>query len=264
LKLAVIPPKGLEERMAYGDMVMALAPQCNYDAYYKQVRKLCKEGKYVILDNGANEGAAVTYEKINDLALDLGVREVVLSDVLGDGEQTIQETTKHLSHLSKTLFGTHVSLMAVVQGNSKHSQVFGELKTCVAAFSQMTRIRTLGIPRHLITPARKTVRIDLAHWVEDAYPNRFKIHFLGTSPVWTTEAYMAAKYTNARSIDTSMPYNYAQQRIPLSSEAVNVPLDAWRLPHYFTQTHILTPMMLHNERVLRDWCNGIKASASRV
>jgi hypothetical protein len=98
--------------------------------------------------------------------------------------------------------------MAVVQGTELRM-----LKYCVHKFAE-SRVDVLGIPRHTLTTTNnKSIRIEVANWVEQTYPGRFEIHLLGTNPEWLGEVAAVRKYADhVRSVDSSLPFNYAIAR----------------------------------------------------
>lgn len=249
MKAAFIPPRGLEKHMCHSSMVMALAHLTDGLSFYDAtVRELAEIGTHVILDNGANEGVSIRDERLAHLAKEIGARELVLPDVLGDSEKTLDAVARYLRYQ-----GTNeMQYMGVVQGTSAP-----ELYKVIDMYATMPLIKTVGLPRLLLgTQLGNPVRIDLANWIRNHYEKRFEIHFLGASSLWLKEPYYAAKYaSHVRSIDTSLPYNYGLKGVRIDTTADKID----RSDDYFTTTHkahALTTVKF-NEEVYKEWCRGI-------
>lgn len=203
MKVALIPARGLENYALLSRFHLALAiPELMarrpYSGMYKRAIRL---GDYVVLDNGAAEDRTADEFTLCQAAEDLACQELVLPDVMCRMQQTINAVTRFLtSHPNGML------KMAVVQGT-----LMNDLRSCISRYTEMPGIDVVGLPRHLVTTTeRASTRIDLANWIEKTYPGRFQIHLLGTNPAWLKEVAAAAKYAaHIRSVDTSLPFNYA-------------------------------------------------------
>lgn len=251
IKVCFIPPKGLESHMRHGSMVMSLAQlsyahdDSSFD-YVRTVQDLRTKKKFVIMDNGANEGQQLTNEDLEQRAAYLFADELVLPDVLRESEATYAASMKFLHNRTKQL----PSYMGVVQG-----RIMSELQALIELYADEPLVTTLGLPRLLVAKAQ-SIRIDLANWIEQVFPNRFAIHLLGASSKWIREPYYAAKYaSHIRSIDTSLPYNYGFEGICIDSTTEQID----RHENYFTRHHSMTTLtaVAHNEEVYKEWCNGI-------
>lgn len=205
MRVALIPPRGLENYALRSRFHLALAiptllTRQTYGGMYKRAAKL---GDYVVMDNGANEGQRATGQLLCDLATNFGCQEVVLPDVLYDKYGTIMGAKVYLMG---GYGGLGLRKMAVLQGKDPT-----DLKSCAIRFADIPQITVVGIPRHsIVTMNRPAVRIEIANWIEDRFPKRFKIHLLGTNSAYLGEVSAAQKYApHIRSVDTSMPFNYA-------------------------------------------------------
>jgi hypothetical protein len=223
MRVGLIPPRGLENFALASRFHMALAipsliQRRAYGGMYKRVVSM---GDYVILDNGAAEGELAPNYALWEMAEALQPSELVVPDAMGECDDTLAAARQFFKgeYVFKTEKYPDMKYMAVVQGRTK-----ADLHRCVDAFVQLP-VNTIGIPRHLLastvvrgTDPKATVRIDLANWIDAHYPGRFEIHLLGTSIEWIGEVRAAAKYaSHIRSVDTSLPFNYALQGIPLTS-----------------------------------------------
>jgi len=249
MQVAFIPPKGLVHYAERGDIVMCLAQLLNNEndtQYTEAMTRLSKE-KFLLLDNGANEGRALSNQALAEAARCVQADEVVLPDVLGNSKGTYAAATDFLKYSEKY----SVSYMGVVQGTT-----FEELHNLVDMYTMHSGITTLGLPRLLLDKfSQDSIRIDLAQGIEELYPKRFKIHFLGASSRWIKEPYFTAKYAPfVRSIDTSAPFNYGLEGVCI--DRPSRPID--RPEDYFTKRYALTgrTTIMHNIKVYKEWCNG--------
>lgn len=209
--VALIPPRGFENFALESNFHLALAlpdlmARKTYGGMYARVSRL---GDMVVMDNGAAEGSLVSDFDLLAATSKVAAHEVVAPDVLCNAEATVKRTRDFLATSSSQL---PTNVMAVAQGST-----IAEFRNCVDRFADMGQITTIGIPRHMITTLDKTpARIDFATWITSKHAERFQMHFLGTNPSWIKEVKAAAKYTAVRSVDTSLPFNYALADVLLS------------------------------------------------
>lgn len=249
MQVCFITPKGLEQRMSRGSRIMGLAHLVpNDEAYASYIRK---HGRVlpVTLDNGACEGYPVEREQLGSIANYVHANEIVLPDEMGNGEVTL----KLVSHYLSAHHQNDVGYMAVVHGSNMR-----QMQDMIKRYVELEPITCLGIPRISLKQGCRAIRIDLAHWINEAFGRRFYIHMLGASSVWPTEAKMIAKYAPfVRSFDTSMPYSYAMDGVRLDIKQ----LPAFkRVPDYFDRNWDRAPSFVqklieYNEEVLLAWCN---------
>lgn len=232
---------------------MCLAQLLNEISYTNTMYELSVK-KYTLLDNGANEGINFSDEKLAQTSKYVEANEIVLPDVLGYPIDTYYASVKYLNHYA--VAGT--MYMGVVQGKKEDA-----LKDLVDKYSTIPEVTTLGLPRLLLGEVGQPIRIDTATWIEDNYPDRFQIHFLGASSIWPKEPYYAAKYTpHVRSIDTSLPFNYGLAGVVLGDEARRVD----RPKDYFTRWYEPTALTtIHtNLAIYKEWCNGKTTPSGQV
>lgn len=247
IKLCLIPPRGLEQHMLNGDMIMSLAQLVAEPGEYSSTLLKMNKSKFVIMDNGANEGEELSYLDLEYRANYLNIDELVLPDVLGNSTATLAASADFLRQRTVPL----KHYMGVVQGED-----LPQLHHLVDAYSKMRGITTLGLPRLLLKQIGVSCRIDLANWIDANYSGRFALHLLGASSLWAKEVYYALKYAPfIRSIDTSLPYNYGLkgERIDRSKRKIDRPID------YLTADHSKNQLttVLFNEDIYRSWCRGI-------
>lgn len=224
--VALIPPRGLHGFAAYSDMHMTLATRaCFTNDDYVEFYKNNKQFK--ILDNGANEGAVAPADVMFEYADMVGAHEIVLPDVMGNRDRTVNAVDRFLdAHSMKVLTR---QCMAVVQASTMRMAM-----NTVKYWSQDPHITTIGIPRiYADQIGLINARIDLAREINRLLGDRFYIHFLGAVVAWPLEVKAIAKYAPfVRSIDTSMPFNFTIAGRRLETEQrVKVP----RPVDYFTR-----------------------------
>lgn len=214
MKLALIPPRGWERWAMHSHFHLALA-QVSNNKFYDQVYKEASErDDYIVVDNGAAEGTPVGDYKLFSMASRWRANEVVLPDEIRNGEETVRRVMQFERNIDDSAYVfDQFDYMAVAQGVTTD-----EVKKCIQSLAHLSYVRTIGIPRHLITTMqRRFVRLDLATWIEREFPKRFQIHFLGTNPSVPSEILRAVKETPfVRSVDTSMPFNYAIAGVALT------------------------------------------------
>lgn len=242
-------------------MIMCLAQLLSEEwiesSYIDTISRLTKN-KFTILDNGANEGKALTHEALAEASKLISANEVVLPDVLGNALETYDASIAYLKHYRMP----EQQYMGVVQGDTKE-----ELKSLIGMYAVAGDVTTLGIPRLLMNRIHKSVRLDIAIWIEAEFPKRFQVHFLGASGLWPKEPYYAARYElRVRSIDTSLPFNYGLQGVQLQDSAGATTRQIDRQDNYFTRWHEITSLttVIHNMNVYKEWCNGTSAPSGKL
>lgn len=252
MQVALIPPTGLETWALRSGFHLTLPHMFSNLDYRATYIRAAQRGDYIVLDNGEAEGVRVTGLNLRKMALEVEANEVVAPDIIGDKAKTcaaVHQFFRHAEGETSKEVDAVVRYMAVVQG-----QNMAELKACVEYYAGIPKIRVLGIPRHLlVTIEQSSVRIDLANWIRDFHFGRFEIHLLGTSPSWIQEVRYASKYApHIRSVDTSMPFNYAIAGIPIQHDTrKTIP----RPLTYFTKDHstLDTSLIKYNVDRLLEW-----------
>jgi len=227
MEAALIPAKGLEIYALRSTFHLALAipTALKNPLYVGAYRRAASRGDYIVLDNGAAEGQTAPDKQLLEAARMLRAQEIVAPDVIKDSFATIARTKTFCSKFGEDLVGLKV--MAVAQGNK-----LANFRTCIDNLARLSKVGVIGIPRHIIdTLDSKAARIDLANWIQEAYPLRFGIHLLGTNPRWLHEIKSAATYApHIRSVDSSLPFTYTIQNTRLSTTTKTFT----RHPRFFT------------------------------
>jgi hypothetical protein len=166
---------------------------------------------------------------------------------MGNSDETLKKVTKVVTTHT---YGNR-RWMAVVQG-----QDVLDLQRCIDTYAAFPLIKTIGLPRLLLDQFTHDIRLNLAKWAVEQFPNRFDVHLLGTNPKWIREAMFVAKYAPfVRSVDTSMPYNYAIQNLKLDVAAKDRTIVARHASYFARNWRPCVDMGLvrHNEHVMKAW-----------
>lgn len=253
MKLALIPPRGLENYIHLSSIQLALA-HIEHVEYLREYAIADRRRDFIILDNGIAEGVKdLTAKRLCVLASRFGADELVAPDVMNNGTKTLHAVEKFLDEVEQ-LPKTYKSLRIMAVAHSTSGDLEGA-KGLVNYYADKPEIHTLGIPRCLMSEEHRAVRIDLANWVYESLPGRFEIHLLGTNPLWPREVASAATYApHIRSVDTSMPFNYTIARERLD---VKKPATVKRPPNYFDVPRDIDPDLLRrNITAMFGWVNA--------
>lgn len=178
---------------------------------------------YKILDNGAAESELCSFEELISLAHDLEVDEVVIPDVLGDHNRTV-ELLHDFKPYAKA--NSKFKYMGVVQGRSH-----GEVAQCIMQYAHNDFVSVVALPRVLcrMPDFTKFVRFTLTEFIQDLPEcDRLELHILGSS-MWTKEVLLLADKDRIRSMDTCMPIVLGAQGAHLEKN----PMYTGRYAHYF-------------------------------
>jgi len=254
MKLALIPPKGLYNYCDSGYMGMALAHlvlgshYAPENGYIESFEPMHEKKRHIILDNGAAEGNMCTPDELFRAAELVHATEIVLPDELGDPAKTLVMAEEFFDKWKTEGYQYMVVL---------HAKSFVSGMAMVDLYADLPGVTTIGLPRSLLN-IDKSLRINLARTIVDKYKERFKVHLLGTNVTWAKEIYFAAKYTpEIRSVDTSMPFNYAIAARHLSNDSNEQIL---RPAKYFDLDYKLLEAKDHlryNIHRVKRWANGL-------
>lgn len=209
MKFAALAPISLLETTRGFDYHLAL-PLFHDNVYSQHFQEMSSRGDYIILDNGVAEGMHVDWAVLHGFADEIGAKEIVFPDVMGNREETEKKIVEAIKH--PCFHPDKFRYMAVAQGSS-----MDDFKDCVNNYVAFApEIRVIGIPRHMLETCKNSqARVGLAEWIVSEFDDAFKIHFLGMDAKCPEEARFIGQafssYTHPmiRGIDTSLPYNYA-------------------------------------------------------
>jgi hypothetical protein len=250
VRAALIPPKGYYKTATTSNYHLVLA-QINDPEYFRTYAYL-DDSHYVILDNGAAEGGSVSDKNLLSVAVAIGVDEVVVPDVIGDMQATIDRVDNFFKENEQFLGGA--KFMAVAQG-----QAPSEIYRCLDHYWNNYPGIVVGLPRHLLTTFNlDRARIGILNHIERETEGQAQVHLLGTNPKWPSEIkHIANIYPWVRGVDSSMPYNWTMARNELGDEGTVA-----RPENYFTEERDLDSALLeHNVNTYMRWASGTEGTS---
>lgn len=209
MKLALIPPFCRLHDTARTDYQLMLPHLISNVSYADTYGRLCRtNGQYVILDNGAAEGEAPSWNHLVGIAQEFGVDEFVVPDILGNQVQTQESALEFRKEFP--FFTNDKKMMYVVQGKT-YEEFLASAQWVLEPDQEW--IDVIGIPRHMIsTVGDPLARIRLLSDIE-AIGDFVPVHMLGAAPTYPREAEAIGDVAKGskilRGMDTSLPYNFA-------------------------------------------------------
>lgn len=253
MKAALIPPKGCYHTALESDYHLVLA-QLRYDKEYLNTYRQEPVG-YIIVDNGAAEGATVCDEELMEAASLFRADEIVVPDVMQNAEATLQRAEEFM-----TKFGdAEYRFMLVAQGRTRQ-----EIEKCIKVYRRNWADAVIGLPRHLLeTLNNLSARVSLLRHIEERY-GQIEVHLLGTNPIHPVEVRrLAAQHPWVRGIDSSMPYNHtiAEDLLELT-DIVPSPYNLIRRPEgYFSKEwHLGGRLLASNIETYMRWASGTEGT----
>lgn len=211
MKCAIIPTHELVVLASLSDYHLVLPNEVEASTGYFTFYKQLPTGSHIILDNGVAEGLKPNIDLMYTVAEDLQVDEIVVPDVMGSADATIEA----IRDFQSTAWShPNYTYMGVAQGCSMKDVIH-----CIAFIANLAPwIKVLALPRILVKEIHQDVRINLARWVNKTFPGRFEaIHCLGASD-YVLEPIALAHDGLVRGIDTSYPIVAALHDIDIDQE----------------------------------------------
>ena len=260
MKLALIPPFRHINAIRHTSYQMALPVHWSHEGSIKAFKAAHKRGDYIIMDNGVAEAEIDpvenrmrSFQEVQDLAYEISAHEIVLPDVMGNKDFTIQKVLEALAFVDTQTF----NFMGVLQG-----QTIDEIKEMVHFYrNEVPFVTCLGIPRHLPTTlSMESTRVEIAYFIrqtEEPGAEQIDIHLLGTNPKVADELSGYGRHfrqLGVRGVDTSMPFHAALQGITLGNDVTEVK----REPNYFGAKIPSTKseQVWHNIVAMKEWVRG--------
>lgn len=195
MKVAHIVPTSCLDMTVMNDYHLVLPHLLVNDMTYGEFYTTTATG-HKILDNGVAEGVDFNWGGLVDMAHYIGAQEIVIPDVMGDCDRTIELARKFEKTARRN---SKFDYMGVVQGKS-----YSEIVKCLHYFVTQDWITVLAVPRVLANTIHKDIRANFVNAFEAEIEGNFKaVHFLGASN--NIKEVILLSDTMARGIDTSMP-----------------------------------------------------------
>lgn len=241
MRVAIIPPNGLERLALASDYHLVLPVELTRAAYFKVYHEAKTYGHYIILDNGAAEGRLTTLSHELQLADALGgVNEIVLPDVLGNMQETLSYARGCRSTVEKV--EQDYKFTAVIQGRDA-----AECTRCFQAYYDMPWVDKIALPRHLSNNIRPAFRVDFIESNAADINERFgQVHCLGSANYWK-EICLLSEHPLVQGLDTSLPIGAGLSGIDIAHYKAQ---EEYRRPDdYFTTDQ--RPLWHNNEQRCR-------------
>jgi len=255
---AIAPRNGLSVIKDYTHFLV-VAQWLRDQKYRVFFKSKAADGAQIILDNGAYEyGEAMQDDEFLLFAAQLKPTIVVAPDVFRDYAKTIQRVEGFFKLVNDRCLESQFEIMGVPQGKT--------VKEWVRCFERLSEIcDVIGLPVAQFGDRSGVVRNFLARNVDDRTTPR--IHLLG---LWSPhELGMYKGVTRVQSIDTSLPFKYAERGWMLEKPSgwigVEIQSDApcdWKMDWEAkwaeggSLTHSLK-VARHNFNVLRERCESV-------
>lgn len=196
-----------------------------YQQYFRSMAQPLKPPifkKTVMLDNGAWETETASPTLLVDMALDFGVTEVIVPDVItSEPNSTLELMERFFSTISPEILLEHqLRYAAVIHGSSLEDCKF--FIDVVA--EEFPFISTLCAAKKLPEHCNDSeIRLEIGEFLYETYEERFDYHLLGYN-----EHLRSEMLTRARSLDTTAPFTCALEGHTIYDD-IRVP----RPPGYF-------------------------------
>lgn len=199
-RIMQIVPSDILQAIDGREMYMCLTNVAINDENYLQfyIDKV-NEGKFVLLDNGTGDLDYQTMDKVLEIAKKLKPTEIILSDILGDCEQTLIESEKSKKYFREN--GYTGQFMFVPQG-----QNLDEWIDCYNRFDK-TDVATIGVSKFVTKFFNDDqARLKCTKYVEK---DNVPVHLLGCWKNINEVVDIAKQCSNVRSSDSAICYIYA-------------------------------------------------------
>lgn len=211
----IVPVSHLEDTVNL-QYHMCLAHLVNNDEYREHFAKMAKEGRFVLMDNGAAEGSQLQPDKLFAMYEQIHPTEIVLPDTLYEPGSTIQKSREFLVEMERR--GVQYRTMAVPQGRT-----LLEWEACARIFVKDTRINSIGISKFLnIATKNRYIRLAacilLKKLINEYNRQDIEVHLLGCDEGPTIVKACHNECSFVRGCDSAFAYLQAQAGKMMSAE----------------------------------------------
>jgi hypothetical protein len=177
MQVALIPPVSQLHRIVDRKFQMVLPDVLKSRVYETSYQSLCQDGdKFTILDNGMFETSRLSYEGLINLAIRLGVDEIVMPDTRFDMEGTLIDVDGFLDmYIESVAADCDISLQIVVQvgsislGYARTVSDFNEIRY----LSEAPQVRSMDTDAPFVWTAEGRMLGDNTRW--ERQPNYFEL-----------------------------------------------------------------------------------------
>lgn len=203
----IVPVSHLEDTV---DMQyhMCLAHLVKNEEYRKHFAEMAAQGRFVLMDNGAAEGAQLKPDVLLEMYRKINPTEIVLPDTLYEMGSTVQKTRAFLYQL-ETLKADYRT-MAVPQGKT-----LAEWEACARIFVKDTRINSIGVSKFLnICTHDRYARVKACDILEKLFTeykrSDMEVHLLGCDEGPLIVRMIHQAHSFVRGCDSAFAYLQAQ------------------------------------------------------
>lgn len=208
MQIATIVPTAYLNLVAEDDYHLCLIQELRKRGpYYEFYWNKAKEGKFVIVDNGAAEGETSCIEEILSFTMEMQATELQLPDFFFDGMETLKAVEKALKYLSE--YNYKGKVMAIPQGKD-----IEDWTLCLNEMLKFPEVTTLGIPKNLVFLGGALARVQAVRLLIEYKENGGRpidLHLLGC---WTTPKEVGVINTyyghGVRGVDSGIASIYTQ------------------------------------------------------
>jgi hypothetical protein len=224
---------------------LVVAQWLKNQAYRVFFKSRVAAGCHLILDNGAYEfGEAMPDEEYWMYIGQMNPSIVVAPDKFQDGQETVMRVNKFLNQMETQFMDNRFEVMGVPQGKT-----IREWFICFEYLCEMVDV--IGIPTAQFGDRTGIVRQFLSSKIDDKKTPR--IHLLG---LWNpTEVMHYHDVPRVQSIDTSMPFKYAEKGLSLFAEK-KPPAD-WKLDWEKSYNETELKLAAGNLKTFMEMCKGV-------
>jgi len=238
IKICVITPiSHLKTFGSLGEMDMSLTHMIIENGgdndYAKFYRRQSEQGRFILLDNSAYEmqkqGKGLDPDFVLDAAEVTKPREVIATDVLYDGEATVESTKRFIKCMKDRGVWGNYSVMGVVQGRTKE-----EWWKCLDEMMRLpvnvVGLSKLSVPMSFLGTITEEgcvarARLECTQLIEssglaalNSIVDRKQIHLLGGDNWTVWEMTQQRKYPWIRSNDSSCAVWYGRHELTFNDE----------------------------------------------
>ena len=213
-KIAQIVPVPHLEQIEKNHYHMCLAHLVDNKEYAKFYRRMSENGKFVLMDNGAAEGAQLPVGELLEMYETINPTEIVLPDTLNDCVDTLRKTLAFVHEYKELPY----RFMGVPQGKD-----FDEWCACVEVMLREPRINTIGVSKFLnIATGCEDIRFHACAYIErvaEALDRRdIEIHLLGCDEGPGLVHGIQDLFPRVRGCDSAFAFIAAQANVEITEE----------------------------------------------
>jgi len=218
MKLCFISPiNNLGDISDEGDILFCLARQAKEFPKYKDF--FVKNGKPILFDNSVHEDERISDDEFVELAIEMKVTELIIPDVMKEGEETLRISKQFLDKYHSELKQHNIKTVGVIQGKK-----MSEITKCFSYLNNDSRVDYLALPFDLIPYSfveernlnQMMNRILILQTLSSGYKIKKQIHCLGLNLL--LEIKILDAFPMIRSCDSKILTRLALCNIKLDEE----------------------------------------------